>query len=538
MNHGTALALALVACWTGATTLGQPPASTQAGGRGMVHLAADEQTLWLAATDGQRSHVYRRRANEAFQPLEALNGAVTRMVASNGQLYAFVEDEAFYSLLSSDGWTRERDLPLRRKPLDLAADETGVYALTLSPPAGQMVRVVGEGRSATTAPFDAADAPLSLVRYDTPGWVALAACPRRFLAAGARLPRLALLQGVPCLLWYSEAGRQIECARFDSDSGNWLPAPATPTEPTPDDFWVAAIGRVPTLLIAAPATDGGQPLAALRLLGALDGTSMEWRPATLDLSALPAGVQPGRYADACGFNQHAVLLMSTPSGSAYVRYGRIDAPPTEVTASVADVLSGRRAVGRELAWLQGATLVVLVALLLALFVLRRGAMVAVLTLPEDCALALAVQRLVGFAIDLVPFAAAVAIAMGIDWQTALRELASWGFGSGAAGGKLPGNHTLLWWGASCGTYALYSLVMELLTRRTVGKTLLGTRVLSETATPPQHWQIVVRNALRCIELMPPFWVLGFVVVLSRNRQRVGDIFARTIVVRRARPAAD
>ncbi len=537
MSERSVLGLALVLSWASGAALGQAGAATQSGGRGMVHLAADEQTLWLAATDGQRSHVYRRRANEAFQPLESLNGAITRMVVCSGRLWVFVEDEAFYSL-GGEGWTRERDLPLRRKPLDLAGDDSGVYALTLSPPAGQMVRIVGEGRSATTAPFDAGDAPLSLVRYENQGWVALAACPRRFLAAGARLPRLAILQGVPCLLWYAEAGRQIECARLDAETSNWLPAPATPTEPTPEDFWVASIGRVPTLLIATPATNGGQPLVALRLLGGLDGTTMEWRSAALDLSALPQGARGGRYADACGFNQHAVFLMVAQSETAYVRYGRIDAPPTEATASVADVLSGRRAAGSEWAWLQGATLVVLVALLLALFVLRRGAMVAVLTLPEDCALALAVQRLVGFAIDLFPFAVAVAIAMGIDWYAALRELAGWAFGSGAAGGKLPGSSTLLWWGASSGTYAVYSLVMELLTRRTVGKTLVGTRVLSETASPPLLWQIVVRNALRCVELMPPFWVLGFVVVLSRNRQRVGDIFARTIVVRRVRPAAE
>jgi uncharacterized RDD family membrane protein YckC len=512
-------------------------ASTASAGRGMVHVAADEQTLWLAATDGQRTHVYRRRPNEAFHPLEPLNGAITRMVVSNAELFAFVEDEAFYSL-SGEGWTRERDLPLRRKPLDLMGDETGVYALTLSPPAGEMIRFVGEGRSATTAPFDAGDAPLTLVRYENQGWVALAACPRKFLAAGARLPRLAILQRVPCLLWYAEPMRQIECVRLDRDSDNWLPGPATPTESAPGAFWVAAISRVPALLMATPATDDGQPLAALRLLGALDGTSTEWRPAALDLSALPAGVRSGRYADACGFNQHAVFLMATPSGAAYIRFGRIDAPPTEVTASVAEVLSGRRAAGRELAWLQAVTLVVLVLLLLALFVLRRGAMVAVLTLPADCALAFAVQRLGGFVIDLIPFAAVAAVVVGVDWPTALRELAGWAFGSGAAGGKLPGSSTLLWWGASCGTYTVYSLVMELLTRRTVGKTLIGTRVLSEAASKPQPWQIVVRNALRCIELMPPFWVLGFVVVLSRNRQRVGDIFARTIVVRRVRPAID
>jgi uncharacterized RDD family membrane protein YckC len=58
-------------------------------------------------------------------------------------------------------------------------------------------------------------------------------------------------------------------------------------------------------------------------------------------------------------------------------------------------------------------------------------------------------------------------------------------------------------------------------------------VRTESGLRPRLWQIAVRNLLRYLELMPPYWVLGFVVVLSRNRQRVGDIFARTIVVRRA-----
>jgi uncharacterized RDD family membrane protein YckC len=79
------------------------------------------------------------------------------------------------------------------------------------------------------------------------------------------------------------------------------------------------------------------------------------------------------------------------------------------------------------------------------------------------------------------------------------------------------------------------LVMELLTGRTVGKVLTGTRLLAETGTRPASWQILVRNALRLLELVPQFWILGLLVLLSRNRQRLGDIFARTLVVRRAGP---
>ena len=73
-------------------------------------------------------------------------------------------------------------------------------------------------------------------------------------------------------------------------------------------------------------------------------------------------------------------------------------------------------------------------------------------------------------------------------------------------------------------------------RRTIGKVFLGTRVLSENGTRPNAVQIVARNVSRFLELLPPLWVLGFLVVLSRNRQRLGDIFARTVVVRGVKPA--
>jgi hypothetical protein len=75
--------------------------------------------------------------------------------------------------------------------------------------------------------------------------------------------------------------------------------------------------------------------------------------------------------------------------------------------------------------------------------------------------------------------------------------------------------------------------MELLTRRTVGKVFARVYLLSETGTRPAAWQILVRNLSRLIEFTPQFWFLVVLVLISRNRQRLGDIFARTLAIRLA-----
>jgi uncharacterized RDD family membrane protein YckC len=100
---------------------------------------------------------------------------------------------------------------------------------------------------------------------------------------------------------------------------------------------------------------------------------------------------------------------------------------------------------------------------------------------------------------------------------------------------LPETRTMIWWGLTIGTHTTYCLIMELLTRRTAGKALVGTRILSESGEPASAGQIVVRNSVRLLELLPPLWFLAALVIISRNRQRAADIFARTIVVRRVQP---
>ena len=87
---------------------------------------------------------------------------------------------------------------------------------------------------------------------------------------------------------------------------------------------------------------------------------------------------------------------------------------------------------------------------------------------------------------------------------------------------------IMYFGVSIG----YGIVLEWALRgQTLGKRLLRLRVMDEQGLRLQFSQVVIRNLMRFVEMQPPLWVLGFVLLLSRSRQRSGDILAHTLVVR-------
>ncbi len=69
--------------------------------------------------------------------------------------------------------------------------------------------------------------------------------------------------------------------------------------------------------------------------------------------------------------------------------------------------------------------------------------------------------------------------------------------------------------------------------QTPGKKLLRLRVIREDGRPITLWESVARNLLRLFDIMPlPFYSIGFIAVfLSGRDQRIGDLFAGTVVVR-------
>jgi uncharacterized RDD family membrane protein YckC len=82
----------------------------------------------------------------------------------------------------------------------------------------------------------------------------------------------------------------------------------------------------------------------------------------------------------------------------------------------------------------------------------------------------------------------------------------------------------------------YGMVCEWYWRgQTVGKRVLRLRVMDEEGLHLQPNQVIVRNLLRLIDILPGFYLVGGVFcLLTRRSQRLGDIAAGTVVVRQPR----
>ena len=72
--------------------------------------------------------------------------------------------------------------------------------------------------------------------------------------------------------------------------------------------------------------------------------------------------------------------------------------------------------------------------------------------------------------------------------------------------------------------------------QTPGKRLMKLRVIREDGRPITLWEAIARNLLRVFDAVPgfllPIYSVGLIVIFLNNRdQRVGDIFAGTVVIR-------
>jgi uncharacterized RDD family membrane protein YckC len=89
----------------------------------------------------------------------------------------------------------------------------------------------------------------------------------------------------------------------------------------------------------------------------------------------------------------------------------------------------------------------------------------------------------------------------------------------------------------------YGLFCEWLWRgQTIGKRLLRLRVVDAYGLRLQFSQVVIRNLLRFVDMLPAFYLVGGTAALLNARaQRLGDLAANTVVIRSleiARPDLD
>ena len=78
----------------------------------------------------------------------------------------------------------------------------------------------------------------------------------------------------------------------------------------------------------------------------------------------------------------------------------------------------------------------------------------------------------------------------------------------------------------------YHFTLEWLTAETVGKRLFGLRVVDDDGGALGAWRSFVRNALRLIDGLGYWSVAVLVIVYRGDGKRLGDVFGRSLVVRR------
>ena len=86
--------------------------------------------------------------------------------------------------------------------------------------------------------------------------------------------------------------------------------------------------------------------------------------------------------------------------------------------------------------------------------------------------------------------------------------------------------------ASVAVGIVYYAALEAATGATIGKRLLGLRVVMVDGTPVDWTSSIIRNVLRIIDFLPVFYLLGAIFVWSTEKnQRMGDLGANTVVIR-------
>jgi uncharacterized RDD family membrane protein YckC len=83
---------------------------------------------------------------------------------------------------------------------------------------------------------------------------------------------------------------------------------------------------------------------------------------------------------------------------------------------------------------------------------------------------------------------------------------------------------------------LYYLVLEAAIGQTVGKLLVGLRVVRAGGARPSVWKVATRTVLRVVDWLPAFYLVGFIAMLATGarRQRLGDLAAGTGIARAVR----
>jgi uncharacterized RDD family membrane protein YckC len=160
--------------------------------------------------------------------------------------------------------------------------------------------------------------------------------------------------------------------------------------------------------------------------------------------------------------------------------------------------------------------------LMVIFLFKPSASAAAVALPEGMAALAPLPRLAAVAADLAVSAVVTLVVLGCP----LSELLRWPLWTADLSASAP-------FLVMIGLTTAHGTLTELAAARTLGKKLVGARVVGRDGSRPTARAIIVRNALKVIVLLIP--VLAVFAILNPHVQGLGDQVARTVVVRDPAP---
>lgn len=145
--------------------------------------------------------------------------------------------------------------------------------------------------------------------------------------------------------------------------------------------------------------------------------------------------------------------------------------------------------------------------------------------PEECGVGIrGVAMGIDSAVWFLLFIVAVTI---VGFATGQTEISANGVDTDLEG--TPGTVGLfLWLGLAIG----YHTILEWRFGKTIGKYLVGIRVIADDGSPVSLRASSTRNVLRIVDWLPAFYAVAIVAILvSKRRGRLGDRLGGTAVVR-------
>ncbi len=370
----------------------------------------------------------------------------------------------------------------------------------------------------------------ALVSYQVSYWRPEVAIPATFDEHASCW--LAAHDGVVWLLYsLAAAPDEVRLTRWD---GQVWSAPERIADLAPENLLAAVVHDGGLMLIVREPAGSDTYMARTRTLGS-DGTWTIGSPLRLEDQEWTFE------ADEAAFGRLGDKLVGiwrdaggedAPETMYAARWSVEGGDPLAQPETVPALVTRQGTLANERTRMLAATLVLTVLLLIA-FMRRRESFLTDLPVPPGFVLARLGKRFVAFLIDAAVIVSVTAPFLLVSWLKANN------IGLGAPDVQSQIDYAMMqdregfyWrWMIGVAVYVLYGVVFESIWAATLGKLALGLRVRNHRAERASFAAIVVRNVLRFeVYFLLQFAPIAVLVALTRNRQRLGDLVANTIVV--------